>query len=282
MRKSISTWSFPAAMTLDEKAALAHEAGFEGFEVDLSEDGPVTPHSTATHVSEVRKKIAGHGLVISGLASGLYWGVNPVSDDPDVRSNADFILRRQIECAHDLEVDAILVVPGMVGADFIPDAPPVSYDVAYDRARAFVEKALPVAENLGVTIGIENVWNKFLLSPLEMRGFIDSFGSNRVASYFDVGNAVAAGYPEHWIRILGHRIARVHFKDYRRNVGSVDGFVDLLSGDTNWPAVLESLRAIDYEGWVAAEMIPPVPFYRHAPHVLIHNTARAMDEIFKL
>jgi len=282
MRKSISTWSFPSAMTLAEKAALAVDAGFEGFEVDLSDNGPVTPQSTTSQIAEVRKQITGRGLVVSGLASGLYWGVNPVSDDPDMRKKADFILRRQIECAYDFEIDAILVVPGMVGADFIPDAPPVSYDVAYDRARAFVERALPVAEDLGITIGIENVWNKFLLSPLEMRGFLDSFGSGRVASYFDVGNVMASGYPEHWIRILGHRIARVHFKDYRRNVGSVDGFVDLLSGDTNWPAVMEALRSIGYEGWVAAEMIPPVPFYRHAPQVLVHNTSRAMDEIFKL
>jgi hexulose-6-phosphate isomerase len=129
---------------------------------------------------------------------------------------------------------------------------------------------------------VENVWNKFLLSPLEFRAFIDSFQNERVGAYFDVGNVLATGYPEDWIATLGHRIGRVHFKDYRRNVGSADGFCDLLSGDVNWPEVMRALRAVPYDGWVAAEMIPPVPFYKHCPEVLIPNTSRAMDAIFGL
>ena len=122
----------------------------------------------------------------------------------------------------------------------------------------------------------------FWSSPLEMRGFIDQFQSEWVGAYFDVGNALATGYPEHWIEILGSRIVRVHFKDYRRAVGSVDGFCDLLSGDVNWPAVVQTLISLKYEGWVVAEMIPPVPFYKHCPEVLIHNTSRAMDAILSL
>ena len=129
---------------------------------------------------------------------------------------------------------------------------------------------------------VENVWNKFLLSPLEMKAFIDEFRSSGVGSYFDVGNALQTGYPEHWIGTLGSRIRRVHFKDYRRNVGTIDGFCDLLSGDINWPAVMQALRAIRYDGWIAAEMIPPVPFYKYSPETLIHNTSRAMDAIFQL
>ena len=102
------------------------------------------------------------------------------------------------------------------------------------------------------------------------------------ACYFDVGNALLTGYPEHWIATLGPRIRRVHFKDFRRNVATIDGFCDLLSGDVNWPAVMHALREIRYEGWIAAEMIPPVPFYKHSPETLIHNTSRAMDAIFAL
>jgi hexulose-6-phosphate isomerase len=158
----------------------------------------------------------------------------------------------------------------------------VPYHDAWLRALDFIKPAVPVAEKAGVTICIENVWNKFLLSALEMRDFIDSFGSDRVGAYFDVGNALAFGYPEHWIQTLGSRIKRVHFKDYRRNVGSADGFCDLLSGDVDWPAVMEALKKASYSGWVAAEMIPPVPFYKHCPEVLIHNTSRAMDAIFAL
>lgn len=282
MKKSISTWSFPGAMTLEQKLALAGDAGFAGFELDLSDDGPVNPHSTVEDLRKVASAVKAAGLTASGLATGMFWGTNPMSDKPEVREKADFLLRRQIECAHDLEIDAILVVPGVVGADFLPDEPPVRYDIAYDRARAFVERAVPLAEKLGVTIGIENVWNKFLQSPMELRGFVDSFCTPHVGSYFDVGNVLACGYPEHWITILAHRVVRVHVKDFRRSVATVNGFVDLLSGDVNWPEVMASLRQIGYDGWVAAEMIPPVPFYRHAPETLIHNTSRAMDQIFAL
>jgi Sugar phosphate isomerases/epimerases len=282
MKASISTWSFPGAMPLEQKLNLARAAGFEGFELDFTEDGPVKLDSTPADLRAVRKLLDDHGLVPSGLATGLYWGANPASADPAVRARAARILERQLEAAAALEIDAILVVPGAVGVDFIPGAEVVPYADAYARARDFIAASLSRAESLGVTIGIENVWNKFLLSPLEMADFIDGFGSKRVGAYFDVGNVLATGYPEDWIRHLGPRIVRVHLKDYRRNVGTADGFVELLSGDVDWPAVAAALRSIDYDGWCAAEMIPPVPFYKHAPEVLIHNTHRAMQAIFRL
>lgn len=282
MKKSISTWSFYGPWNFAQKLTLAKAAGFAGFEPDLSEDGPVNFTASAADLAALRKEADKAGVVLSGLATGLYWGANPASADPAVRQKAADILGRQIECAAALGIDAVLVVPGTVGADFVPGCEVVPYDLAYRRAIDFVKAALPQAEKLGVTLCIENVWNKFLLSPLEMRDFIDSFGSNRVGAYFDVGNTLATGYPDQWINILGPRIKRVHFKDYRRAVGSVDGFCDLLSGDVHWPSVTHALRAAQYDGWVAAEMIPPVPFYKHAPEVLIHNTSGAMDAIFKL
>jgi hexulose-6-phosphate isomerase len=158
----------------------------------------------------------------------------------------------------------------------------VPYDLAWERATELIGGAIPQAKKLGVTLSIENVWNKFLLSPLEMAAFIDQFDDPIVGAYFDAGNALATGYPEQWIRILGKRISRVHFKDYRRAVGSVDGFVDLLSGDVDWPAVMAALREVGYTGWCAAEMIPPVPFYKYCPEILIENTSRALDGIFDL
>lgn len=282
MKKSISIWSFYGNWNLEEKLRLAKDAGFSGFEIDLSEDGPVNLKSTAADLKEVRALADKCGLPLSGLATGLYWGANACSADPAVKENAAAILQKQIECAAALGIDAILVVPGAVGVDFIPGGEIVPYHLAYERAQAFIQAALPAAEKAGVTLCIENVWNKFLLSPLEMKTFIDSFSSERVGSYFDVGNTLATGYPEHWIAALGSRIKRVHFKDYRRAVGSVDGFCDLLSGDVNWPGVVAELRSAGYAGWVAAEMIPPVPFYKHCPEVLIHNTSRAMDAILKL
>lgn len=282
MKKSVSTWSFYGDWNLEQKLRLAKEAGFAGFEIDLTEDGPVNLKSTEADLKAVRKLADKVGIELSGLATGLYWGANGASADLKTREKAAHILRREIECAAGLGLDAILVVPAAVGVDFIPGCEVVPYDEAVRRAHDLVQAAVPIAEKHRVWIGIENVWNKMFLSPLEMRDFVDSFKSPRVGTYFDVGNVLATGYPEHWIPILGPRIKRVHFKDYRRAVGTADGFVDLLSGDVNWPAVVKSLRATKYDGWVTAEMIPPVPFYKHAPETLIHTTSRAMDAILAL
>lgn len=282
MKKSISIWSFPATLTLTEKLQLAREAGFDGFEIDLSDDGPLTLGSSAKEIAAVRTLVEQSGLELSGLATGLYWGANPASADSNVRSHAQAILQKQIDIAQALGLDAILVVPATVGADFIPNCEIVSYDLAWQRATEFIRTALPAAEKAGVRICIENVWNKFLLSPLEMRQFVAQFDSEWVGTYFDVGNALATSYPEHWIHILGPQIRRVHLKDYRRAVGSVDGFVEILSGDVNWPAVMSALRAIGYVGWLTAEMIPPVPFYKYAPETLLFNTSRAIDALLAL
>jgi hexulose-6-phosphate isomerase len=282
MKKSINIWSFPAEWSLEEKVKVAAAAGFEGFEPDLTEDGPLNLGSTAAEIREVARLIRSHGLEVSALATGLYWGANGASEKVSTRKRAARIMKKQIETAARLETDSILVIPAAVGADFIPDCEVVPYDVAWERATELIGGALPLAEKRGVTLSIENVWNKFLLSPLEMAHFIDQFDHPIIGAYFDAGNALATGYPEQWIRVLGDRISRVHFKDYRRAVGSVDGFVDLLSGDVDWPAVMAELRTVGYNGWCAAEMIPPMPFYKHCPEILIENTARALDGIFAL
>jgi hexulose-6-phosphate isomerase len=161
-----------------------------------------------------------------------------------------------LDIAKWLGVDAILVVPGAVDVFFLPDAEVVPYDVAYSRSREAIGGLVQKAEANRVAIGLENVWNKFLLSPLELRDFIDGFGSAFVGSWFDAGNVLSTGYPEHWIPILGERIKRVHVKDFKTAIGNGNGFCDLGEGDVNWPAVLSALKAIHYDGWVTAEMIP--------------------------
>ena len=282
MKKSISIWSFYGDWDLKQKLQLAKDAGFEGFEIDVSEDGPINLDTTEAELDQIAELANEVGITLSGLATGMYWGLNPASENEETQAEARKVLDKQIRSASHLHIDTILVVPGSVGADFIPDCEEVPYDQAWQRAAAFIEQAVPLAEELGVNIGIENVWNKFLLSPMEMKVFIDQFDTPHVGSYFDAGNVLATGYPEQWIPILGERIKRVHFKDYRRAVGSVDGFCDLLSGDVNWPAVMSALNTAGYDGWVAAEMIPPVPFYKYAPETLIENTSRAMDKIFAM
>lgn len=168
------------------------------------------------------------------------------------------------------------MIPGCVCADFIDPNRIVDYETAYNRSlEAFLELKED-AEKAEIHIGLENVWNKFLLSPLEMRDFIDKINSPFVGSYLDVGNTVANGYPEHWVKILGNRIKKVHFKDYRREAGGLCGFVDLLAGDVNYPAVTEALASVGYDDWVTAEMIPNYKYYTEA---IIYNTSYAMDKI---
>jgi hexulose-6-phosphate isomerase len=279
MKKSINIWSFYGPWSLEEKIRLARDAGFSGFEIDLSESGPVALASTPAELASVRKLADRAGVELSGLATGLYWAANPASGDSATRAKAQTILERQIAVAGGLGIDAVLVIPGSVGVDFIPGCEVVPYGVAWERATAFIREALPAAEKARVQLCVENVWNKFLLSPIEMRRFVAQFGSEWVGTYFDVGNSLAVGYPEHWIPVLGSTIRRVHVKDYRRAVGTTDGFVELLSGDVNWPSAMGALRSVGYDGWLTAEMIPPVPFYKHGPEVLIHNTSRAMDAL---
>ena len=106
---------------------------------------------------------------------------------------------------------------------------------------------------------MENVWNEALLPPLEMRAFIDAVGSENVGVYFNVGNVLKFSYPEQWIHMLGKRIKVIHFKDFRRKVNIMEGFVNLLKGDMNFAAILQDLSTIEYDGWIFAEIWPPYP-----------------------
>ncbi|GMK47387.1 hexulose-6-phosphate isomerase [Paenibacillus glycanilyticus] len=276
MKKGINIWSFPAGMSIEESIELAKDAGFDGIELSLNETGPLSLESTTEEVRAIRQFADNTGIELSSLASGLYWDYPPTSENEQVSAKAFDVARKQLEHAAALGVDSVLIVPGAVGVDFIPNAPVVPYDRAYDNALAFFTKLAKEAEAVKVAIGIENVWNKFLLSPLEMRGFIDAVGSEYVGSYFDVGNVVYSGYPEHWISILNKRIKKVHFKDYRRQAGGLHGFVDLLAGDVDYPVVIQALEAIGYNDYVTAEMIPP---YTHHTKQIVYNTSAAMDAI---
>lgn len=276
MKKGINIWSFKEGTTIADSIQLAKKAGFDGIELSLNETGELGLDSTEKDMREILSRLEDAELEIAGLATGLYWSYPMTSGDASKQKKAIDVCKKQLELASMLGVDTILVIPGAVGVDFIPGAEVVDYEHAYDRAQESIAKLAPFAASAGVSIGIENVWNKFLLSPLELRSFIDEVGSSFVGSYFDVGNVVHSGYPEHWIRILGHRIKKVHFKDYRRQAGGLHGFVDLLAGDVNYPAVVEALQAIGYDNYVTAEMIPP---YNHYSEQIIFNTSLAMDAI---
>ncbi|QHT63278.1 sugar phosphate isomerase/epimerase [Paenibacillus lycopersici] len=276
MKKGINIWSFPEQTSIAEAIAIAKDAGFEGIELSLNENGPLSLESSAREIEEIRKLAEDAGIDLTSLASGLYWSYSMTSSDAANREKAQDIAKKQLEAAAILGVDTILVIPGAVGVDFIPGSEVVPYDQAYDLALEAVTKLASSAEAAGVSIGIENVWNKFLLSPLELRQFIDATGSDYVGAYFDVGNVVFAGYPEHWIRILNKRIKKVHFKDYRRESGGLSGFVDLLAGDVNYPEVVKALEEVGYNDYVIGEMIPP---YTHHGKQIIYNTSASMSAI---
>ena len=275
MKKGINIWSFPQG-TIKESLTLAKAAGFEGVELALNGEGELSMQSTEREIEDVRKQAEELGLALYSLSCGLCWDYRLSDDDPAMRQKAKDMIKKQLETAKILGADTILALPGVVNVEFSSPEKKVAYDVVYERALEGLDELKGYAEALQVNIGLENVWNKFLLSPMEMRDFIDKIGSAYVGSYFDVGNTLYCGYPEDWVRILGKRIKKVHFKDYRMQAGGLHGFVDLLAGDVNYPEVVKALGEIGYEDWVSAEMIPN---YKYHTDAIIYNTSNAMDRI---
>ncbi len=277
MDKSISIWAFPGNWPLERSLRVASEAGFAGIELSYGLDGPITAETRPKEVAKIRAGLQRTGLQLVALASVVFWRFNLLSPDQEQRRAAMAHTRHMLRLASDLGTDAILMIPGFAGP--FEAGPPVvaDYEAAYCRAIADVQELALDAERSKVHIGLENVWNKFLTSPLEMRGFVDAVGSPYVGVYFDVGNVLRTGYPQHWIKVLGRRIRRVHVKDYRASVGSLQGFVGLLEGDVDYIAVLAALGEVGYDGWLTAEVSGSPQF----PEALIHRTSRSMDCILR-
>jgi len=278
MKISASYWIFEGGLegTLPIHKAMeqASQLGFDAIELGIASQGVLTHLTTQAECEAICAMANKNGLEISGVASGESWGSSPTSSDVKVREKILDFTKKALQITQWLGTDAYLYVPGAVDVFFLPEAEVVPYDVCYERAAEAISKLLPTAEKLGVSIAVENVWNKFLLSPLEMRDFIDKFKSASVGAYFDVGNVLLTGYPDQWIRILGSRIKRVHIKDFKLAIGTADGFVDLQEGDVDFEAIKNALSEINYDGYVTAEMIPYEP---GRPE----KTAEAMKKIFK-
>lgn len=275
MKKGISYWTLPCA-DIKENLKLAKEAGFDGVELTLDAEGSVGMDSTKEQILEIKEYGESLGLEFYSVASSMYWAYNYTSEDENNRNKAKEVTKKQLEIASWLGCDTILVVPGAV---YVPWEPGeiVEYDVAYDRALEALKELAPLAEEYKIHIGVENVWNHFLLSPLEMRDFIDKVNSEYVSAYFDAGNVLNLGFPEHWIKILGNRIKKVHIKDAALpDAHNTTIEKDLLEGDVNWPAVIEGLEKVGYDNWITAEMIPQ---YRYYPNALVYNTSTALDYI---
>lgn len=278
MKKAISIWALqghedrPAAELFRE----ARDAGFDGIEPAVGAKGLLTPESTREDCRRLLDVAAQTGIQITSVASGLGWTYSLSADDPGTRLKGIGVYRGALRVTGWLGVEALLVVPGRVHATFC-DAPGVHvpYDVCWKRATSSIRSLVPAADRARATLCVENVWNMFLLSPLEMKTFIEQFGSRRVGCYFDTGNAVATGFPEDWVRLLGRRIRSVHFKDFKRSVGTLDGFCDLLDGDVDFAAVMAELRAVRYEGPCVAEF-----FNLSKPR--LRKLSKRMDRILSL
>ena len=279
MKLGASFYSFAQNANVREAMQVCKDAGYDGVEPVLSEAGYLNMKSSDAQVKEIREMAEELGLEIPSLGVWSLWDNNLVSGDKKMRADARAIIKRQIEAAAILGADTVLVVPGSVGNEFSSKPEVVRYDIAYERALEGLSALAPHAEALKVNIGIENVWNRFLLSPLEMRGLIDEINSPCVGAYFDVGNIIYVGYPEQWIEILGARIKKIHICDYRRDQAGLGAFVDVMAGDVNFRAVMAALEGIGYDDYLTLEMLPN---YKEFPYVAIRANKHAMDELLLL
>lgn len=246
------------------KFELIKEIGFDGIEMSSPNELDNTEVVAARDAT---------GLPIHGVVDSIHWNKTLSDADADIRAEGVAGLETALRDANAYWASTVLLVPAVVNED-------VSYDDAYRRSQAEIRKVLPLAEELGVRIAIENVWNQFLYSPLECARYVDEFESPWIGVYFDIGNVVNFGWPEQWVRILGDRILKLDAKEYSRDVrdseGPSAGFrVPLGEGSVNWSAVREALTDIGYEGWATAEV-------RGGNRDRLQEIAEGMDRVFEL
>jgi L-ribulose-5-phosphate 3-epimerase len=304
MLKGISYWSFPGGLAnqADYETVFkqARKLGFQSVEAAIAPSGVLTFDSSERQCRDIRAAARATGVAISSVATGVYWGCSLTASDSSVRKQAVDYTLKMLQVARWLETDAVLVVPGAVDVFFDANAEHVPYDVCWKRSAASLNACLPLAKKLRVTICLENVWNKFLLTPLEMARFIDQFHNPFIKTYLDLGNTMLNGYPQDWIHILGaRRLGRIHIKDFafRFYGGGEKGpagriaahcrqiargavwagayaFCDLGAGDLPWEEAVMALKKAGYKGTVTAEMLPPGPG-------VLQRTSKSMDRLFQ-
>lgn len=240
LRKAIMWGTVGVKGSVMDKAKAVKEAGFEGIEPNGGMDQ-----------DEVLRAMEATGLQAASVCCHTHWA-KPLSDpNPANRAVGLEGLRQSLKDAKRYGAGSVLLVPAVVNDK-------VGYAEAWDRSVVEIRKAVPLAEELGVTISIENVWNNFLLSPIEAARYVDEFKSPRVGWHFDIGNVINYGWPEQWIRVLGKRIQRLHLKEYSRDKADKEGKwagfnVEFLKGSNNWAEIVKALGEVGYSGWAIAE-----------------------------
>lgn len=264
MKFALNQMGFPHD-DLEQTVESLGNAGYDGLEPNLTEDGPLWDDD---RVATLRSRAREKGLEFPAVSTTLHWEYSLSSSDEATRDRGLEIGERMIEIADALDAGAVLIVPAVVDDD-------CSYDEAYERGLEATRSLAETAADRDVTVAVENVWNDFLLSPLEFRSFVDEASdAGPVGAYFDVGNVRRFGRPEQWIDILGDRIERIHAKDYRTDVDTIDGFTYPLQGDLAWEAIDAAVNDIGYDGWITAEVPPYETYPEQMPSQLLANLRR--------
>ncbi len=240
-KKAVLIAMLPKELSYRDRFQMAVDAGFAGIEM-----------RTVTHpreAEEVKEASAGTGLRIHSVMNEDHWAFPLSSPEPPAMERGVAGMETSLRNAKLWGADAVLLVPAVVN-------PQTSYQDAWTRSQKVIrERLLPLAQELKVVVAVEEVWNKFLLSPLEFARYVDDFASPWLKAYFDVGNVVFYGYPQDWIRTLGPRIAKVHLKDFQldRSNGRFD-WKNLGEGDIDWVEVRKAFSEVGYDGWVTTEI----------------------------
>ncbi len=272
MKKAIGDNIIPKGMSLDDGLRIIKQARFDGVELWLGERPWFTMQTSDGEVKTLHERIQSAGLSISHIANSLDWDENISDRNPAKRQAAIRHIERQIEVAHMLGLDAILIVAGIVTEE-------VPYNEVYNRSVEGLRKLAPMATAAKVRIGIENCNSeqRFLLSPREFATFLDDVNSPSVGIHLDVGNIHDTGFAEQWIEIHGPRITRIHVKDvlrHRGRSGNQSVYTNIFLGDNDWPAIRQAMNKVNYDGWLIAEMEAR---YRYAPDQQIFDTSAALD-----
>lgn len=257
----LATVGLPGSVS--DKFKAIKEAGFAGVEPMSHMDS-----------DEVLKASDVFKLHIPSVCCATHWKENLASPNPAERERGVAGLKQALRDANKYGSTSVLLVPCTVTKE-------ISYADAWTRSQQEIRKAIPLAQELGVKIAIENVWNNFLLSPLEMARYVDDFKSPFVGVHFDIGNILRYGWPEQWISILGQRIVKLHLKEYSQDKMNKEGLwkgfqVQYQEGSNNWPAIMKALDTIGYAGWAIAE-----PAYASPAEDLagLKNISDRMDKI---
>ncbi len=284
----INYWTiggFDGAKPIAQAMAEAKAMGYDGLELTFGA-GCFAPGISDSACKEIRAEARKLGLRIESVATGVFWEHSLSDPRAAERRKAIAFAQEYLRAAHGVGARVALVIPGSVAVPWDTSKPVVPYDAVWKNATASLRELLPVARQWKVKLGVENVWNWFLTDPMAMRLFVDQFRSRQIGVYFDVGNCLINGYPEHWIAILGRRIVAVHVKNFSRQDcgGGLHGFGDdLLQGDINWTAVLDALKRIKYRGPITAEMLPfsRLPDLVLPDMALAEKTAGALAKLLK-